>query len=89
MLEKKSEVVDTEKALPSSAGVNEVLEDTKGDKKLIHMGLATALSIAIHNFPEGLATYVGAVLDPAGTKSRGAKRRAENMIITVIIHLCW
>ena len=29
------------------------------------MGLATALSIAIHNFPEGLATYVGAVLDPA------------------------
>ncbi|GMH78484.1 hypothetical protein TrLO_g3753 [Triparma laevis f. longispina] len=65
MLEKKSEVVDTEKALPSSAGVNDVLEDTKGDKKLIHMGLATALSIAIHNFPEGLATYVGAVLDPA------------------------
>jgi ZIP family zinc transporter len=44
---------------------NEDLESTLGDKKLVHMGLATALSIAIHNFPEGLATYVGAVLDPA------------------------
>jgi ZIP family zinc transporter len=29
------------------------------------MGLATALSIAVHNFPEGLATYVATVDDPA------------------------
>ena len=29
------------------------------------MGLATALSIAIHNFPEGLATYIATVDDPA------------------------
>jgi zinc transporter ZupT len=27
------------------------------DKKLVRMGVNTALSIAIHNFPEGLATY--------------------------------
>ena len=35
------------------------------DKKLVHMGLATALSIAIHNFPEGLATFVATVDDPS------------------------
>jgi len=34
------------------------------DKKLVRMGLSTALSIAIHNFPEGLATYVAAIDDP-------------------------
>jgi len=38
---------------------------TVGDAKLVRMGLATALSIAIHNFPEGLATYVAAINDPA------------------------
>ena len=39
-------------------------EPTKTDKRLIHMGLMTALAIAIHNFPEGLATFVGALADP-------------------------
>jgi ZIP family zinc transporter len=34
------------------------------DKKLVRMGVNTALSIAIHNFPEGLATYVAATIDP-------------------------
>ena len=28
------------------------------------MGLFTALAIAIHNFPEGLATFVAAIKDP-------------------------
>ena len=32
-------------------------------KKLYRMGLFTALAIAIHNFPEGLATFVSAVRD--------------------------
>jgi len=38
-----------------------------GEKKkhLINMGAATALSIAIHNFPEGLVTFVGYMEDPA------------------------
>ncbi|KAJ1426004.1 Zinc/iron permease [Ochromonadaceae sp. CCMP2298] len=35
------------------------------DKKLHHMGLMTALAIAIHNFPEGLATFVATLSDPA------------------------
>ena len=33
-------------------------------KKLYRMGLFTALAIAIHNFPEGLATFVSALRDP-------------------------
>lgn len=32
-------------------------------KKLYRMGLFTALAIAIHNFPEGLATFVSALKD--------------------------
>ncbi len=33
-------------------------------KKLYRMGLFTALAITIHNFPEGLATFVSALRDP-------------------------
>jgi ZIP family zinc transporter len=33
-------------------------------KKLLRMGLFTALAIAIHNFPEGLATFLSALQDP-------------------------
>ena len=35
------------------------------DQALMRMGLFSALAIAIHNFPEGLATFVGALQDPA------------------------
>ncbi|MFO8087272.1 MAG: zinc transporter ZupT [Bacteroidales bacterium] len=34
------------------------------DQKLMRMGLFTALAIAIHNFPEGLATFIAALNDP-------------------------
>mmetsp|Transcript_2263 Transcript_2263/g.3614 ORF Transcript_2263/g.3614 Transcript_2263/m.3614 type:complete len:401 (+) Transcript_2263:230-1432(+) len=34
-------------------------------KKLVNMGLSTALAIALHNFPEGLATFVAALSDPS------------------------
>lgn len=33
-------------------------------KKLMRMGTLTALAIAIHNFPEGLATFTSAIRDP-------------------------
>jgi ZIP family zinc transporter len=33
-------------------------------KKLHRMGLMTALAIAVHNFPEGLATFAAALKDP-------------------------
>jgi ZIP family zinc transporter len=34
------------------------------DHKLMRMGLFTALAIGIHNFPEGLATFLAALQDP-------------------------
>jgi len=34
------------------------------DQRLIRMGLFTALAIGIHNFPEGLATFLAALHDP-------------------------
>lgn len=35
-----------------------------GTKKLMRMGLFTAVAITIHNFPEGLATFLSALQDP-------------------------
>ena len=37
----------------------------KRDPRLMKMGVMTALAIAIHNFPEGIATFASAVDDPA------------------------
>lgn len=34
------------------------------NKKLLRMGIFTALAIAIHNFPEGLATFIAAIQEP-------------------------
>ena len=34
-------------------------------QKLMRMGFFSALAIAIHNFPEGLATFMAAISDPA------------------------
>jgi ZIP family zinc transporter len=34
-------------------------------RKLLRMGMFTALVIAIHNFPEGLATFLAALQDPS------------------------
>ncbi len=39
------------------------MEDHKA-KRLMRMGLFSALAIGIHNFPEGLATFIGALEDP-------------------------
>ncbi len=40
-------------------------KDKRHERKLMRMGLLTALAIAIHNFPEGLATFAAALYDPA------------------------
>ncbi len=42
----------------------EVLEKTGNEKALHRLGLMSALAIAIHNFPEGIATFIGALNDP-------------------------
>ncbi len=36
----------------------------KKSKELMRMGVFTALAIGIHNFPEGLATFISAIEDP-------------------------
>ena len=41
-----------------------VKEQKKEKNKLMRMGLFTALAIAIHNFPEGMATFVSAFQEP-------------------------
>jgi len=59
-----------DKLIPSFENPHEIknLEIDKfgpeGKKKLLRMGLFSALAIAIHNFPEGLATFMGALTDP-------------------------
>lgn len=45
--------------------IEEMNRPATHDKKLMRMGLFTALAIAIHNFPEGLATFTAALSDPA------------------------
>jgi len=40
-------------------------EDPQTQKRLVRMGVMTALAIGIHNFPEGLATFVATLDDPA------------------------
>jgi ZIP family zinc transporter len=48
-------------------GVEEMEGTAETAKKqhLLRMGLFSALAIAIHNFPEGLATFTSALTDPA------------------------
>ncbi len=57
--------------IPSTENPHEVhtVEEMDGQseehkQKLMRMGVFTALAIAIHNFPEGLATFTAAVTDP-------------------------
>lgn len=44
--------------------VEDIDEKNIDQSKLMRMGLFTALAIAIHNFPEGLATFIAALNDP-------------------------
>ena len=59
-----------DKLIPEEENPHEtkkVLADSKENetKKLMRMGVFTALAIAIHNFPEGLATFISAFQDPS------------------------
>lgn len=44
--------------------IKDVDPDSKKNSELLRMGMFSALAIAIHNFPEGLATFVGALENP-------------------------
>lgn len=54
--------------VPSAENPHEIrdVDEMKArDLKLLRMGVFTALAIAIHNFPEGLATFLAALKDPS------------------------
>lgn len=61
-----------DKLIPESTNPHEIQDlnfseeqkDNRKKKKLMRMGLFSALAIAIHNFPEGLATFMAALADP-------------------------
>ncbi len=58
-----------DKLIPSFENPHEIrkveeMETPHKNKKLMRMGLFTALAIGIHNFPEGLATFTAALTDP-------------------------
>ncbi|MDF2673421.1 MAG: zinc transporter ZupT [Clostridiales bacterium] len=40
-------------------------DNSKRDKKLLRTGFMTALAITIHNFPEGIASFTSAIMDPS------------------------
>lgn len=52
-------------ALALSESTEEQDKDGENGEALTRMGMMTALAIGIHNFPEGLATFVGTLDDPA------------------------
>ena len=60
-----------DKAIPNEENPHEMykVEDIKetnvqSDEKLMRTGLFTALAVGIHNFPEGLATFISALQEP-------------------------
>ena len=50
---------------PHEARTVEQMHKNPQEQKLMRMGLFTALAIGIHNFPEGLATFLAALQDPS------------------------
>jgi zinc transporter, ZIP family len=61
-----------DRLIPSGENPHEIrrIEEVKGkpgtkNKKLYRMGMLTALAIAIHNFPEGMATFAAGLADPS------------------------
>lgn len=59
-----------DKLLPSIENSSEIwgIKERQGEsvyaKRLMRMGAVTALAIAVHNFPEGMATFVSALQGP-------------------------
>ena len=55
---------DAEGAVKAAGAAGEAVEEGD-DQKLVRMGFMTAVAIGIHNFPEGLATFVATLSDPS------------------------
>lgn len=57
-----------DKLIPKEKNPHEIFktdEKNKSERKLMRTGLFTALAIAIHNFPEGMATFISALREPS------------------------
>lgn len=60
-----------DKVIPSGENPHDIykIEDINNnsnlDNKLLRMGIFTALAVGIHNFPEGLATFISALQEPS------------------------
>jgi ZIP family zinc transporter len=57
-------VHDTTGALGQLEAPLDELQDPRRRRRLLRIGLFSALAIGIHNFPEGLATFLGALANP-------------------------
>ncbi len=57
-----------DKFLPETKKIEDIenqdIDEKIKSKKLLRMGIFTALAVGIHNFPEGLATFMSALADP-------------------------
>jgi ZIP family zinc transporter len=62
--EKQSESVDQSDD-DEEEEENQETHDQHDEKKLMRMSINTAVAIALHNFPEGLATFVSTLEDPS------------------------
>ena len=51
-------------SLDSKTAAVGMLEQTGNERAMHRLGLLSALAIAVHNFPEGIATFIGALNDP-------------------------
>jgi len=50
--------------VPSPGNPHEPPSEDSDNTNLMRMGILTAVAIAVHNFPEGLATFLSALKDP-------------------------
>jgi ZIP family zinc transporter len=84
------EVKTSKNEIDFRAPVNSRLSPTEEKKKLVRMGMTTAAAIAIHNFPEGLATFVAALHDPASglvlAVAIGAHNIPEGLCVSLPIY---
>ena len=55
-----------DRIMPGAHNPHEIEETEEGqsNKKLMRVGVMTAIALAIHNFPEGIATFVATLEDP-------------------------
>ena len=51
-------------SLGAKTAAVDMLQHTGSEAAMKRLGLMSALAIAIHNFPEGIATFIGALNDP-------------------------